>query len=197
MTQHIGTFELKSTKLRVTDPCYDKDTWCSGVLENALPGIWKAFITTEPDSWSGGKWDIVSELTVIHSEFIHNPRLSSWKLTNIDVGVDSGQAGFFDDEFYPKKENNGEYGNLNTFYGKVCNLTCGTEESNGGTLEFGAVSSSGCGDGSYQCFIIEDKNNNVVAAKIVFISDEDEEDDIEEESWIEEELENEGIFYNY
>ncbi len=45
----------------------------------------------------------------------------------------------------------------------------------------GFVSSSGFGDGGYECFIQKDEDGKIVAIKIVFISDEDFEDEEEED----------------
>ena len=38
------SFEVKSGALRVTDPCYDMDTWCAGTLEDVKNGKWLAHI---------------------------------------------------------------------------------------------------------------------------------------------------------
>ena len=36
------SFEVKSGALRVTDPCYDMETWCAGTLESVKNGKWFA-----------------------------------------------------------------------------------------------------------------------------------------------------------
>lgn len=52
MLQKIGTFETESDKLRITDPCYDSCTWCSGVVKNCEVGKWSAFlIHRDEGSW--------------------------------------------------------------------------------------------------------------------------------------------------
>ena len=33
----IGEFTTSSKVLRVTDPCYDSDTWCAGTVDNCVP----------------------------------------------------------------------------------------------------------------------------------------------------------------
>jgi len=50
----------------------------------------------------------------------------------------------------------------------------------GGVIPFGAVSSSGFGDGGYTCYTIENEDGQVVAIKVVFIG-EDENDDWDDE----------------
>ncbi len=82
------SFILNSDKLRVTDPCYDRDTWCSGVLNNCLPGIWKVRIITSDEK----DWGIRNaELIIWHEDFDSNYICYD---SRINVGVDSGQAGF-------------------------------------------------------------------------------------------------------
>lgn len=165
----LGAFTVESGKLRVTDPCYDKGVWCCGVLENAKPGIWIALFRMEEDALWGSR---VAELCVRHVEHL-NAVIDT--LADITVGVDSGQAGFFDDAHYPLGET-GECGDKNSFYGKVCALTASDNGPGGGVLPFGAVTSSGYGDGGYECHIavVDDK---VVGASITFIGDDDDEDD--------------------
>lgn len=164
----IGQFEITSGKMRVTDPCYSKGTWCSGVF-NAANGKWNAYIgVSDEGSWG----DRVSELVVMNEDAGY---LFNWQLTNIDVGVDSGQAGFFDEAKYPDGERTGEYEDLNTFYGQVCEMTLSRKQA--GVLPFGVASSSGYGDGSYRCYVAYNNNNEVVAARIQFIDDNYEEDE--------------------
>lgn len=76
----------------VTDPCYDEDTWCNGTLTNILPGTWRTKTThTNIASWG----DRTSALIIWHEAY-SEPTKSSWKKTDITVGVDSGQAGIID-----------------------------------------------------------------------------------------------------
>lgn len=208
-------FEIQSTQMRVTDPCYDKDTWCAGVLENVLPGTWVA----EKEVSDEGSWGMrIARLRVYHENYTYTePR----ELTPIDVGVDSGQAGFFDESQYPEGST-GDYGDMNTMYGQVCAGTAGDtytrleydyppermaeleerlakipEASREAFREmlttprereyndylsianvgYGVATSSGYGDGGYNCYVGRNKDGQIVAAEIVFISDEPEEDD--------------------
>lgn len=96
-TFNLGSFIVTSGKLRVSDPCYDKDTWCAGVLEAVKNGAWIAkVVKSDEDSW--GKR--CAELVVHHREFNLPDDSDEWEVQNIDVGVDSGQAGFFDEAYY-------------------------------------------------------------------------------------------------
>lgn len=116
------------------------------------PGIW-AYSTETHDN-------TVSELIVQHQDAIDDKKLKKWKYKCGNIGVDSGQAGFFDYDTFNDLNRNV----LNEeFYNHVCEI------SNGGSeLEFGAVSNSGYGDGIYPLYVKE-KSGIIVAAKIVFI----------------------------
>lgn len=118
----MTVFHLTSNQLRVTDPCYTKGTWCAGVLENILPGAWIAEKVVASNQETGGWGDRIAELCIWHGDYIGN--VDAHELTEIHVGVDSGQAGFFDESQYPEGET-GEYMDLDTFYGKVCEGTKG------------------------------------------------------------------------
>lgn len=167
--EYIGQFKVKSGSLRVSDPCYDKDTWCAGVIEDVKNGNWESYIKLDETS------SRVSELLTFYSDISNaTVKKDNWIEQPIEVGVDSGQCGIFDDDYYPNGKT-GEYGDMDSFYGKCCDIT--TSDFSG-VLEFGTVSSSGFGDGSYVCYALEDKNG-VVGVKIVFI----EEDEITDEDY--------------
>jgi hypothetical protein len=170
----LGTFEVKSGRLLVTDPCYKIGTWCQGTLESVRNGTWHACVERQNlNDWGIRNWKI----RITHSDFLNKkPDVA----TDIDVGVDSGQAGFFDRAEYPK-------GNPDTnplfqaFYDKICKITWGDFDQsdddfpNAGILPFGVVSSSGVGDGGYKCYTSR-VNNEIVAAEIRFLGEDDGED---------------------
>lgn len=159
--EYVGQFKVKSGSLRVSDPSYDKDTWCAGVIEEVKNGNWESYIKLDETS------SRVSELISLYSDISNTTRKKdNWIEQSFEIGVDSGQCGIFDDEYYPNGKT-GEFSDINSFYGKCCNMT--TSELSG-VLDFGVVSGSGFGDGSYTCYTIEDKNG-VVGVKIIFIED--------------------------
>ena len=159
----LGTFELTGSVMRVSDPCYDKDTWCSGSISDCMPGRWDAAVSYLDE----GKFGVrVALLAAKHAEtvrsftlcnglwsddeYIHYP--SGWTVCNFTVGVDSGQAGFFDEAYYqddsvfdalPDAEHNFQ----SVWYNHCCDLTLGEQQA--GVTPFGAVSTSGYGDGAY------------------------------------------------
>ena len=95
--------------VRATDPCYDLDVWCTILVKDVLPGKYKARVVKIDDDRLWNK-DAPAYLIVEHSDynsFEYNEHVEG------EVGVDSGQAGIFDEEYYKKvyeneKDENGE-----------------------------------------------------------------------------------------
>ena len=93
-------------------------------------------------------------------------------LPSLEVCVDSGQAGFFDDAFY---QNDTVFEELpapgfaigDLWYRHVCDITL--SKMSAGVFPYGAVSSSGFGDGGYTCYTHADENGVIDFAFIVFI----------------------------
>jgi len=89
----LGTFKQESTVFRISDPCYDKDTWCAGTVDDVLPGTWTAYGSRRKidDSWFQRR-----QLIALHSSY----NGEEFKQTKIDGGMDAGMAGIFDDKYY-------------------------------------------------------------------------------------------------
>jgi hypothetical protein len=177
----LGQFEVTGDKVMVTDPCYDRDTWCQGTLP-ALPGRWAAEMEVGDRPGWGRR---VHAIRAFHVDVA--PR-DVRKRAKFEVGVDSGQAGIFDEARYPQDET-GDYDDLESFYGRACSATHdrdGEDDSiTGGVIAEGAVSSSGYGDGGYVCYYRTDEEGRAVEVEIVFIgdeSDEEDEDNLDEEA---------------
>lgn len=171
MTIFVGSFEISSNAIRATDPCYDPDTKCAHTIENVKNGIWQSYVEYDfSDKYT------ISCLYIRHEHYnVHDNDITDF-ITD-DIGVDSGQAGFYD-LFEYLNNHGGEFDDLNSFYGKCCN--CTNMMPNARTIEFGVTSSSGYGDGGYSLFVKKDENNNVIAAKIVFIQEDENEDNYED-----------------
>lgn len=190
-------FNVTSGKMVCSDPCYSTDTWCMGVIENVKNGKWEAGIEMSDE----GSWgDRVAYLWVFNLDaVIENPSIKHDVETfnghplPFSFGVDSGQFGFFDFAHYRNDESvkdlpKYEFGDNfdreagDEWYRAVCNLTLGVESF--GVLPFGAVSSSGYGDGSYEVRGVKDNNGEYVGFCVEFIGhevdDEDEWDDEDE-----------------
>lgn len=101
--QKIGEF-ITEGKIIVTDPCYDltKDRTKLKVKK----GLYQSFVMYGSLSNPLFHWDSVpgnyrnSHLIIVHDKYI-NKKLKFTK-TKSHIGVDSGQAGFFNQEYYQK-----------------------------------------------------------------------------------------------
>ena len=163
-------------RVRVSDPCYGTDVWCSGVVDNVKEGTYNVDINLSDE----GVWgERVKSLTAIHSEYSGH---SIIERAPFEVGVDSGTAGIYDEDYY--RQYHSEDDCNDDWYDSIGKLTF-TEEQFGTKDDKCVVSSSGFGDGSYDCFLLRDKNNEVVGFQIVFIEDDDEDEDYDE--WEDEE----------
>jgi hypothetical protein len=219
-TAEFQTFTVTSGGLRVTDPCYDMDTWCAGQLENVMDGIWQAHVGYHKDSldmemnarWRAQRVEEIEKAKAVspaiadyyadelrrydertaayigrvaylhivnigaQQHFDHLAELdSTWEDSGIHVGVDSGQAGFFDLDTY--RALCADQAVKEKFYDEVCDLTLA--DSSWGVHPSGAVSSSGYGDGGYEC-LVRRVDGLVVEAIIIYISEYEEEDEEDE-----------------
>ena len=94
--ENKGTITL-GEKVMVSDPCYGLGTWCQGVLENVLPGVYDCSVEYSDE----GDWGIrVVAIEVTHKSC--RGKFIVLDLEDFEVGVDSGQAGIFDYEYYAK-----------------------------------------------------------------------------------------------
>jgi hypothetical protein len=124
--------------------------------------------------------DPVGRVHFIHIHHEDYPILDmddTWEESEIHVGVDSGQAGFFDLNWFESTKA------WDTHYEAMCGKTLETEFSFG-ALEHGALSQSGYGDGGYRLFTKFSDGNLMVAARIVFADlgeDEDEDEEADEQ----------------
>jgi hypothetical protein len=189
-------FNVTSGKMVCSDPCYTLDTWCLGVIDNVKNGKWEADIANS----NQGDWgDRISHLWVFNVDaVIDNPKLrrdiETFKGHTLpfSFGVDSGQFGFFDFANYRNDESakdlkKYEFGDDfdrqegDEWYRVCADLTLGKDSW--GVIPFGAVSSSGFGDGSYEVKGIKDELGYYVAFCVEFIPDDgyDYEDDDEYE----------------
>ncbi len=162
-------------KVMVSDPCYGLNTWCQGVVENVLPGIYDCEVEYSDE----GAWGVrVAAIEVTHQDC----GIYRFEMADFEVGVDSGQAGIFDYEYYAKYHTDcTERPHVDDdWYDRVCDITL-AKESAGIIDEFGFVSSSGYGDGGYDCWIARNRDGYIVAIRIEYITEEEEEDEWEED----------------
>lgn len=168
---------ITSGKITLSDPCYGLNTWCA-IQDLPFPNGEYRVVVKKSDELD---WGIrVSEIAIYNNDILPEENYGKemdiwWKQLDGEVGVDSGQAGIFDADYYKKyhkDHNENEHVNDN-WYDMACGLTL-SDEQYGCTDSSGVVSSSGYGDSGY-CAYIGELAGQVVAAKIVFIDNEDEE----------------------
>ena len=178
----LGTFELTGTVLRVSDPGYDRGVWCCGTIENCRPGIWEAAVRIQDEGeWGERNATLIARHTDKGPEFeafrkALTGKDEAWQACPFEVGVDSGQAGIFDEAHYQDDsifdglpEPKHDFGDI--WYNHCCDITL--SRLGAGVLRFGVVSSSGYGDGGYIAFHHVDQDGQTDSVFIVFI-DEDE-----------------------
>lgn len=110
----------------VSDPCYGMNTWCQGAINNVLKGNYKCTVeTSDEDAWGRR----VSAIQVVHADYMN--KFLEYSKESFVVGVDSGQAGIFDYEYYKKyhsDDNETEHVN-DDWYWRVCELTTTTKKN--------------------------------------------------------------------
>lgn len=181
----LGAFEMSSNSMRVSDPCYDKEVWCCGIIPDCIKGEWETAVVYKDHGEFGVR---VSLLAARHAhtvrsfalcgkvwadeKFIHYS--SGWEICNFNVGVDSGQAGLFDEAHYhdihvfdgvPEAKHDFR----DVWYNHCCDQTLGAEQA--GTIPFGVVSSSGYGDGEYTALCHRNARGQADCVMIVFLAD--------------------------
>ena len=170
----IGSFEVTSGKVEITDPCYSPE---SGILvKDVKNGNYISFV----EIIDAGNWGARNALLyAINKEYfeknslsVENLNLQNWDPQDDYFGVDSGQGGIFDVSKFPG-------GDDESFYDECCSITLNGICAH--ALEGGVVSSSGFGDGGYGYEVIKDEQGQIVGFCIVFIDEEAEEEDFDED----------------
>lgn len=186
--EHVGNFNVNSGKLTISDPCYERGCICAATV-NAKNGTWKAYIVHMNEGMFGNR---VSELIAIHSDYSSPDYVAFHETINDDIGVDSGQAGIFDDASFVGRTDENE-----SWYEMICKKTL--TKKGGGVVNGGCASQSGVGDGGYPatghsvdgvfdairiCFL--EDNDKYEEDEYEYEEDEYEEDDDEPNSSVDE-----------
>jgi len=145
-----------------TDPCYKPDTWCHCVLRDVKPGTWEVAVEERDIQLWGHR---ITGLRIKHKDY--KSKMTN-ELLSPAIGVDSGQCGFFDiDYFIRHKEDKEEE---NRWYNRVCDKTLAKPFY--GTIDGrGVVSESGYGDGAYDLYGRRNKKGELVELRVVFITE--------------------------
>jgi hypothetical protein len=174
----LGQFQNVSGRFAVSDPCYGKDARCRGELDNVRRGTWNA----EVGIYDAGDWGKrVALLIATHIGFDEDAEGDyGMKIAEFRVGVDSGQAGIFDALHYRddsvfdevEKQNTDSERKGEKWYEFCCNATTNTP-FDADVIPFGVVSSTGYGDGVYECNFWLDSNDEIIKVVMTFIGEED------------------------
>lgn len=144
------------------------------------------YITDNKEAFDSGKPKRTLHLQIKHSSVKeYTPFNSSeWEHVNdFCIGVDSGQAGFFDHDWYSKYSMMHE-DDWESTYSMLCGLSSNNEsyrhannpdKKDGGSFEYGCVSYTAYGDGSAPLYVIKDKDGNVIEAAYFYRKDEEDE----------------------
>lgn len=183
--KEIGSFEMTNPTMRVSDPCYDKTTWCNGTIPDCLTGLWDAAVAYSDEGDMGIR---VSILVAKHHDTVHSFALCNrvwadkkytyytggWEICSIEVGVDSGRAGLFDEAHYQDEGVFAEQikpspGYRDAWYSYCRKQTLGQDQA--GTIPYGAVSCSGFGDGVYTALTHKNAESQVDAVAILYLAE--------------------------
>ena len=168
VSRYIGEIILTGT-VCVSDPCYDRDTWCMTVLKNVKRGRWQAYASIDTIDSCGERCYV---LELFHRNTRHSEDLN-W-VKNTALGVDSGTMSVIDSPFYRQKngsskEFESDEKAIELFMAKCFSLA---DKKAGifayGSQKAGVVCSSGFGDGVYPLYTVE-KDGEIVAIKINFM----------------------------
>jgi hypothetical protein len=182
----LGKWDNESGIVLVTDPCYDKPQSneggyfaASAIIYNAVKGQWNSMIIqADLEIWGPHN----AKLITWHTALGDGSSLDKIALAETEFApcVDSGQLGIFDYSEYPDGDT-GEYGDIDSFYGKCCDYTINTREAAHIMIfnrkYIGVVSRSGCGDGMYPCYIHKNEQGQVDIIAVDFLPDYDDAED--------------------
>lgn len=163
----IGTKKF-GPKIDITDPCYDKNTWCRKNNVEIKQGeytcaVWMA---TEPLTWDGETYD--NTLVAVIGIYLNGEIPAENDMEKIGtIGVDAGLAGFF--------ENKPDY--TDDKWDNICQTA---REGKAWIIEEGFFSQSGYGDGTYSVFAHKNENIDAyTAVEIRFFDTDDNNNDDE------------------
>lgn len=162
--------KINSRGIIVADPCYNKSVHCILKLRNVLKGMYNTYYSlSELKGWGTR----IKDLIILHDSIDFDVNtLCNFMLNKEyidDISVDSGTAGFFNNDYYNKHHYNDsidddwyeEYiceklGQIDVFEGKCF------------------ISSSGLGDGSYGVYALYNEDNKIIGVQIEYLCDEEE-----------------------
>lgn len=153
--KNIGEITLDG-KIIITDPCYEPDIWCTVKTELPKARYNCKVLTVNKRNAS---------LIVMKKSFKNKG--ISYKYIG-SAGVDSGQLGIFDLDYFIKHQPDDDWENEKSWYRKVSEATINP----GYTLtdKAGVCSSTYCGDGMYPVYEILN-DGKVIGIRVNFIEE--------------------------
>lgn len=163
-TIHVGSFNITTNIMYISDPCYKYGGFGSQQLP-CLHGRYIGSVVMYSGKDIGTR---VGEILAVHSAF---KTVKATKLPNERLYIDSGQLGYFDASYY---EQNNPGGILNIFkgpsewYKRVSEITS-TGKCTGIIDDKGFVSESGGMDGEFKYYLGTNPSGINVSFRVVFI----------------------------
>lgn len=198
--RELGKIKLNK-KVVVSDPCYSYGSDCAVIRKDVMPGEYRVFIRQRDE----GEWgNRVSRLMAFHKDFADYFHYQDDDVTALFdyipstaeclrgdvIGVDAGCAGIYDHDYFKKNQPDDDYGNTNSWYYRVTNLT-NNENGRGGVMDARCgISESGYGDGGYEVSFFRNHKTNEVVGIVIDFGIEDE-DDYDEDEYDEDEYDDE------
>lgn len=164
----VGTINILSGRVDITDPCYDKDAWCRHSVD-VVPGVYDCFACTGEEPCFGERvWEslIILRGTHLFSDV-------GWKKL-FTIGVDAGMAGFFENKPDFNRE---EWSEFCAWMRDTSKLKTEGYEFRDREMDafirkfdtgYGFWTGSGCGDGCYPVYGIK-RDGKIIALKICFM----------------------------
>ena len=144
-----------------SDPCYDYLGGFCRLITDVRSGTWNVSVNRR----NCGIWGVRNTSLIIRHE--DYPK-AVFKDEFNGCGVDSGQCGFYDYEYYLGHYKDNDWDDKNSWYRKVCDMTLGGK--NWGVMDgVCVVSESGYGDGYYPLLIARNEEGQVVGMKLKFV----------------------------
>ena len=159
--KEIGQIELSDTVV-VSDPTYELGIWCQGIIKNVLPGKYNCYLEISDE----GDWGLrCSRIFAINKDYeLEEADYRFDVIEDIDVGVDSAQAGIFDLKYY---QDTHTPDSSTEWDEEIYKIT--TNKNKGGIIDKkGFVARTGFGDGSYECSTAM-RRGHIVGIELIFI----------------------------
>jgi hypothetical protein len=148
----IGEFEVKSSGIVVSDPCYGVDVKCKGTLSPVVPGTWQGYVIEKGRERTDL---IIVSKGVDYKKLL---RRKCWEELDAMVCVDSGQLGFYDEQSFSQ---------VSTEFDKIIDAEDGWKKYEANDmlmlLPYGVVSHTAYGDGYFVCMSSRNEDDLICA----------------------------------